>query len=1412
MIQRYFNLHRLLSVLALFAATQLQAQTVEPMFFDSEKQMVQETKTALLLQKARRDSINYHAERESAIQIAIRNNLPIEGLRESGSFSLQGFDGSGLLSYYASDNAVSAEVLRTSELHPGGDAALSLTGAGGTLGVWEIGRPRLTHVEFGGRVIQGDNSGASIDNHANHVCGTMVASGINVNARGMAYEANLRAYDANNDVSEMAAAAAGPLYLRVSNHSYGMICGWDYDDYQGQPTWYWWGTPSINSNTEYRFGLYDSKARNFDDVVYDAPFYLPVFAAGNDRDDFGPSPGAQHVVRNASNQWVSSTAIRQPDGGNFGYDCIPPGQCAKNVLSVGAVEAEASGGLVFSTMSEFSSWGPTDDGRIKPDIVARGVDVYSSGSNNNSHYYTSRGTSMAAPSVAGSLQLLLEHYSTLNPGFTIRASALKGLVIHTASDDSGPNYQEGWGLMNTRAAADLMSNSFNASSKDRLVSRDSLSNGGQREYTFYHDGTGPLVATVVWTDPAGPISTNTLNPTQLRLVNDLDIRLVSENDNSVYRPWVLNPGNPSANATKGDNFRDNLEQIYEENLPRGRYFLRVTHKGSLNGGVQFYSLILSGRSNLLTACSGSISNGSGGNNYLNNTSHSWTISPPNAASVTLNFTSFNTELNYDFVKVYNGTSAFDPLLGEFSGASLPPSLTASSGKMFIVFETDGSVTRPGWSANYTCSTPQISVSVNQLFSGSGANTNSFDLVANCNWTISGIPSWLTVTPLSGNSNAQIQVNFSVNSSTATRTANLIVTGCDGTVLTIEVTQFGCSAPSTPNIAANGPTNLCPGENVTLTASNVCSGCTVSWSNGQSGTSISVSTPGTYTASVQNTCGPSSASNAIAVTMGSMPNAPTIAADGPTNLCPGESVTLTASNVCSGCTVSWSNGQSGTSISVSNAGTYTASVINSCGPSSASNAISITIGNTPQAPTIAASGSTSLCPGESVTLTASNVCSGCTVSWSNGQTGASINVSNADTYTASVINTCGPSSASNAISITTGNTSQAPTIAASGPTSLCPGESVTLTASNVCSGCTVSWSNGQSGASINVSNAGIYTASVINTCGPSSASNAISITTGNTPQAPTIAASGPTSLCPGESVTLTASNVCSGCTVSWSNGQSGASISVSNAGTYTASVINICGPSSASNAISITTGSVPIAPTITAEGPTSLCPGESVTLSASNVCSGCTVSWSNGQSGASINVSNAGTYTASVINICGPSSASNAISITAAPPFLPTIQVNNSCQLAAPTGNNYQWFLNGMAISGANGQFWSAQATGYYGVSMTNLAGCAGTSDPVFAEACMSNLVNVSENLSLVLYPNPAKDKITIEMRSLEDLRDIRLELYTFDGRSIGSVFQIERLAGNSSTEIQLPELPAGMYRYRLSSSQGDALGSLMIVR
>ncbi|MEX0812051.1 MAG: CUB domain-containing protein [Chitinophagales bacterium] len=106
----------------------------------------------------------------------------------------------------------------------------------------------------------------------------------------------------------------------------------------------------------------------------------------------------------------------------------------------------------------------------------------------------------------------------------------------------------------------------------------------------------------------------------------------------------------------------------------------------------------------LTNCSGSFNDGSGGSNYLNNTDCSWLIQPSGANSITLNFSSFNTESCCDYVEVYDGATTSAPSIGYFSGSSIPPSVTSSGGSMLVRFTTDASITESGWSANYSCNT------------------------------------------------------------------------------------------------------------------------------------------------------------------------------------------------------------------------------------------------------------------------------------------------------------------------------------------------------------------------------------------------------------------------------------------------------------------------------------------------------------------------------------------------------------------------------------------------------------------------------------------------------------------------------------------------------------------------------------
>lgn len=133
--------------------------------------------------------------------------------------------------------------------------------------------------------------------------------------------------------------------------------------------------------------------------------------------------------------------------------------------------------------------------------------------------------------------------------------------------------------------------------------------------------------------------------------------------------------------------------MLEEDLPAGFYTVKITHKGAnLAGGKQIFSIMVSGiavpvscsGNTVLTTCTGTIADGSGASNYSNNLDCSWTISPPGAASITLDFTAFATQA-FEFVEVYDGTDENAPPLGEFEGSDLPPTLTANSGSMHIVF-------------------------------------------------------------------------------------------------------------------------------------------------------------------------------------------------------------------------------------------------------------------------------------------------------------------------------------------------------------------------------------------------------------------------------------------------------------------------------------------------------------------------------------------------------------------------------------------------------------------------------------------------------------------------------------------------------------------------------------------------------
>lgn len=466
--------------------------------------------------------------------------------------------------YLSTDNRLSALAAKTNQLYPGGSLGLNLTGANMTVGVWDGGWPLVNHQEFMtnsiSRITVPDSAAPipAAELHATHVTGTIAAAGVIANAKGMAYQSNITAYNWTNDQFEVTEEASNNGLL-ISNHSYGVPVLND-NGVQNVDSWY--------------MGCYNTTATQWDQISYNMPYYLMVASAGNSGQDSYPNgllPGLDKLTGNKN--------------------------CKNNLVIANANPTvhPITGVMSNLVINPSSSQGPSDDGRIKPDIAADGTNLYSSSNSSTTGYDTLTGTSMASPSVAGSLILLQQHYNNLNSSF-MRAASLKGLVCHTALDDAnkvGPDPYFGWGFLDTAASASLISNA-NATMPTALITERSLTQSGTTNtYTFQVTVTNPktLKATLCWTDIPGGSKDNQLNSPSPALSNDLDLRIIK--DTETFFPWKLNLNDLNGLAIKGDNTVDNVEKVEVENAS-GTYTIRVTKKGFLPGGSQAYSLIVSG--------------------------------------------------------------------------------------------------------------------------------------------------------------------------------------------------------------------------------------------------------------------------------------------------------------------------------------------------------------------------------------------------------------------------------------------------------------------------------------------------------------------------------------------------------------------------------------------------------------------------------------------------------------------------------------------------------------------------------------------------------------------------------------------------------------------------------------------------
>ena len=476
--------------------------------------------------------------------------------------------------YMAVDNSEAATNMGAASMWRGGRLGIDLTGAGLRLYVWDgPGGARATHQEFGGRITLGsDFEGGGASNHGTHVTGSVLSGGVeDPNARGMAYEANGVVFDFNNDLTEMTQELANNRETMIlSNHSYGPPAGWQFVDNE----WEWFGDENISTREDWKFGFYNSQARNYDELVYDAPYYLIVKSAGNHRSDVGDG--------------VEGSA---PADGP--YDAIPFFGIAKNIVTVGAVgklntEDGRYTGPEDVNVTSFSSFGPADDGRIKPDIAAPGLQVYSTWANADDSYANLQGTSMSTPLVMGTLALIQDLNKLINGGF-LTAAQLKGLMIHHAHEAGvadGPDYIHGWGLINGDGMANFL---LQENNENIDLIADEIADGETKTYTIEAEPGTQVKLTLVWTDVPGSPTDPQLDPEQLMLVNDLDMRAVG--DSETHMPWTLDPAIPEQPARKGDNFRDNVEKI-EFTATDAAYSLNITHKSSITEGPQKYALVV----------------------------------------------------------------------------------------------------------------------------------------------------------------------------------------------------------------------------------------------------------------------------------------------------------------------------------------------------------------------------------------------------------------------------------------------------------------------------------------------------------------------------------------------------------------------------------------------------------------------------------------------------------------------------------------------------------------------------------------------------------------------------------------------------------------------------------------------------
>lgn len=426
----------------------------------------------------------------------------------------------------------------------------NLSGRNVVVAQWDSGRADKTHDDLGERIIYNDSS--VVKEHSTHVAGTILGNGtINPLYKGMAPNARMVSYEWWYESLEEFSTE----YNNSLNYFNSSI---------SQNSWGVFPSEGVNEeNCEGFLGSYLAYSSLMDDIVRGSygKYMVIVWSAGNERLTLADYCGSI----------------------GYSYDTIGAYSSGKNIITVGAVNKDKS-------MSSYSSWGPTNDGRIKPDIVAPGTGIISTIPTNT--YVSKQGTSMSAPIVSGIIALMIEklrdkylEYSSTSE-LQVLPSTIKAILLHTAEDlgSPGPDFEYGYGLVNGTAAIDLIANS--SSGQQGFLEREYYEGDSLIfETDIFIINKSEFKATLVWDDYPGEPEASKV------LVNDFDLSIISPN-NTVYYPWVLNNSNYSQPAKTGIDRINNIEQVLVTDPENGTWKIRV-NATNITQSPQKYSLVFS---------------------------------------------------------------------------------------------------------------------------------------------------------------------------------------------------------------------------------------------------------------------------------------------------------------------------------------------------------------------------------------------------------------------------------------------------------------------------------------------------------------------------------------------------------------------------------------------------------------------------------------------------------------------------------------------------------------------------------------------------------------------------------------------------------------------------------------------------